>query len=216
MATCTLCSAQSELVSRSLGLYNACILADTPNARAQAEAAHFRSRQRFQLPARPPKATNAAQWRRCLNACCIADGGVGYCGVRYGEGGQIKGGDAESAAVQWYHDPLPTNCVAVWVCSACGEAGYPEFTDARGPEHGYTNLAVFYEACSFDCPFCQKWHFKEHSLDGPRRSAAELADAVDSTTRCICFFGGDPSCQVEHAVAAARLEERNLPFVNVQ
>jgi pyruvate formate lyase activating enzyme len=94
--------------------------------------------------------------------------------------------------------------VADWVCPASGPAGYPRFTDTRGPEHGRSNLAVFYEACSFDCLFCQNWHFKNHGAAGPRHSAAELAAAVTSRTRCICFFGGDPSCQVEHALAAAR------------
>jgi pyruvate formate lyase activating enzyme len=140
--------------------------------------------------------------------CSINRGRVGYCGVRRNDEGQVCGGDGDSGAVQWYHDSLPTNCVADWVCPASGPAGYPTFTDTKGPEYGYSNLAVFYEACSFDCLFCQNWHFKEHSVDGPRRSATELAAAVDLRTRCICFFGGDPSCQIEHALAAARLGRR--------
>jgi len=115
------------------------------------------------------------------------------------------GGDVSSAAVHWYRDPLPTNCVADWVCPASTAAGYPALTDIRGPEHGYHNLAVFYEACSFDCLFCQNWQFKYHSIHGPRASAAELAAAIEPRTRCICFFGGDPACQVEHALAAANL-----------
>jgi pyruvate formate lyase activating enzyme len=35
------------------------------------------------------------------------------------------------------------------------------------------------------------------------RSAGELANAVIDRTRCDCFLGGDPSCQIENAVAAA-------------
>jgi pyruvate formate lyase activating enzyme len=140
-----------------------------------------------------------------VNRCRIERGHVGFCGVRRNDGGWLRGGDAAAGAVQWYHDPLPTNCVADWVCPASGPAGYPEFTDTKGPERGHSNLAVFYEACSFDCLFCQNWHFREHSREGPRRSAAELAAAVNAATRCICFFGGDPSCQVEHALTAARL-----------
>jgi pyruvate formate lyase activating enzyme len=119
------------------------------------------------------------------------------------------GGDVQTAAVQWYYDPLPTNCVADWVCPASGPAGYPDFTDTRGAEHGYLNLAVFYEACSFNCLFCQNWHFKHHSLAGPRHSAAELSAAVTSETRCICFFGGDPSCQSQHALETAQCARRN-------
>ncbi|MEW6744793.1 MAG: radical SAM protein [Planctomycetota bacterium] len=88
---------------------------------------------------------------------------------------------------------------------ASGPAGYPYFTDTKGAEHGFANLAAFYEACSFDCLFCQNWHFRRHSVTGARYSAADLADAVAEHTRCICFFGGDPACQIEHALTAARL-----------
>jgi pyruvate formate lyase activating enzyme len=115
------------------------------------------------------------------------------------------GGDSTSATVQWYYDPLPTNCVADWVCPASSAAGYPAFTDTKGPELGYDNLAVFYEACTFNCLFCQNWHFKQVGRGHDCRSAAELAAAVSRRTRCICFFGGDPSCQIEHAFAAAEL-----------
>jgi pyruvate formate lyase activating enzyme len=188
-----------------VGLCAACILADTPQARTQAADAHARSRQGFRLPARPPRARQGISCQRCINACRIDAGEVGYCGIRRHEGDRIGGGDEVSAAVQWYHDPLPTNCVADWVCPASGPAGFPTFTDTKRAEYGHTNLAVFYEACSFDCLFCQNWHFKEHSIEGPRRSAADLAAAVTSGTRCICSFGGDPSCQIEHALAAVRM-----------
>ena len=203
MGECLICRRRSDRISRALGLCTACILSDTPQARAQAADAHARSRARFQLPAKPPADPNGVRCTRCVNACNVDAGRVGYCGVRRNDDGQLTGGSARAAAVSWYHDPLPTNCVADWVCPASGRAGYPKFTDTTGPEHGYSNLAVFYEACSFDCLFCQNWHFKDHSIDGPRRSAAELSAAVTDRTRCICFFGGDPSCQAEHALAAA-------------
>ncbi len=203
MGECAICHLRFERVSRALGLCADCALADTPAARTRAAEAHARGRARFGLPTEPPRSPGGAACTGCVNACRLGPGEVGYCTVRMAEGDRVTGGDAEGAAVTWYYDPLPTNCVADWVCPASGPAGYPTFTDRRGPEHGYLNLAVFYEACSFDCLFCQNWHFKEHS-SGPRRSAEELADAVTPRTRCICFFGGDPSCQVGHALAAAR------------
>jgi len=203
-----LCHGQSHHISQALSLCAACSRAGTSLASAQAQAAHVRARRQFRLPSRPPRRSQGIRCQRCVNACKIETGQVGYCGVRRNEDGRLSGGDAESAAVQWYHDPLPTNCVAAWVCPACGPAGYPDFTDTKGPEHGYSNLAVFYEACSFDCLFCQNWHFRLHSVDGPRHSATELAAAVDAATRCVCFFGGDPSCQVEHALAAVRLARK--------
>jgi pyruvate formate lyase activating enzyme len=209
MGECVVC--RSEQISQTLGLCAACILADTPKARDRASAAHARSRRQFGLPAEPPRAAVGRCCVNCANACRIAPGERGYCGVRANDGDRIIGGDTDAAAVQWYHDPLPTNCVADWVCPASGPAGYPTFTDTEEPERGYYYLAVFYEACSFDCLFCQNWHFKEHSRTGPRHSAAEVAAAVTAQTRCICYFGGDPACQIEHALAASRLAQAERP-----
>ena len=205
MGQCAICHLRSGRISKGLGLCTQCILADGPAARSQAAMAHARSRRKFGLPPSPPRAAGGLRCDRCANACSIGNGAIGYCGVRSNNGKQLVGGDESSAGVEWYYDPLPTNCVADWVCPASGPAGYPTFTDTRGPERGYSNLAVFYEACPFDCLFCQNWHFRGRSLSGARHSAAELASAVDERTRCICFFGGDPCCQIEHALAAARL-----------
>jgi pyruvate formate lyase activating enzyme len=107
--------------------------------------------------------------------------------------------------VSWYYDPLPTNCVASWVCPAETDAGYREYTHCRGPEYGYNNLAVFYHACSFDCLFCQNWHYRLEAESGRMRTAEELARAVDSRTSCVCHFGGDPTPQLPHALRASRL-----------
>ena len=208
MAECVVCHRWSDEIGASLGLCAKCIQADTPAVRAQAAGAHAGARRRFGLPTEPPRAVGGRRCEGCTNACSIAEGQRGYCGVRVSGAGGLTGGDDSGAAVRWYHDPLPTNCVAAWVCPAAGPAGYPVFTDSRGEERGYTNLAVFYEACSFDCLFCQNWHFRERSLDAATRAAEALADAVTPETRCICFFGGDPTCQIAHALAAAKLARR--------
>jgi pyruvate formate lyase activating enzyme len=58
-----------------------------------------------------------------VNECRIPELGVGYCGVREASGAKavMKLGTAARGAVQWYFDPLPTNCVAAWVCPECRE-----------------------------------------------------------------------------------------------
>lgn len=71
---------------------------------------------------------------------------------------RLVGANANKGNVSWYYDPLPTNCVAAWVCPAGTGAGYPEYAYSRGVEYGYKNLAVFYQASSFDCLFCQNWN----------------------------------------------------------
>jgi pyruvate formate lyase activating enzyme len=66
-------------------------------------------------------------------------------------------------------------------------------------------LAVFYGACNFDCLFCQNWTFRR-DLKNPVPSPVEdLVKAVDKKTSCICFFGGDPTPQVIHALRASRM-----------
>jgi len=68
--------------------------------------------------------------------------------------------------------------VADWVCPAGTGAGYPEFAYRRDVEHGYKNLAVFYHACSFDCLFCQNWHYRQLVSRQGWVRASELAEAV--------------------------------------
>lgn len=104
----------------------------------------------------------------------------------------------------WHHDPLPTNYVADWVCPGGTGAGHPTFSHSEGPERGYKNLAVFYHACAFDCVYCQNSHYRSEAKRTATTTAEELA-AVDESTSCICFFGGDPSPQLPHALRAARL-----------
>jgi pyruvate formate lyase activating enzyme len=107
------------------------------------------------------------------------------------------GGTTEKGILQWYYDPLPTNCVAWW---------YPKYAYKRGPETGYANLAVFYGACSLDCLYCQNWHYRNLAAKlGPVMSAESLAAKADGHVSCICYFGGDPSVQMPHALKTSRM-----------
>jgi len=119
-------------------------------------------------------------------------------------------GTPELGLLQWYYDPLPTNCVADWVCA--------EGISPKPYSSGDKNLAVFYGACTFNCLFCQNWHYRNlvgnliveegFSPGGGLEkfvSAEELAACVDNRTACICYFGGDPTPQLPHALKTSRL-----------
>ena len=208
MAVCKKCGKVSEETAEILSLCAECIRNADNKSLARLEAIHARSRQEFELPTSPPSSPDGIQCRLCRNKCRIPVGRRGYCGVRRNENGHLKGGTPSEAAVSWYNDPLPTNCVANWVCPGGSGAGYPQWAYRTGPEQGYANLAVFYQACTFNCLFCQNWHYRENSMMIQTRTATELAEAVTAQTSCICFFGGDPTCQLPHALAASRLARK--------
>jgi len=200
MSRCEICGDMRRPVAEALGICGKCLRRERAGAQGMALRAHAELRRKFGLPEKPPRAREGQVCGFCANRCRISPGEVGYCGVRRNEGGGLVGGGAEDAVLHFYHDPLPTNCVASWCCPAETEAGYPAFTFCKGPEFGYFNLAVFYHGCCFHCLFCQNWQWR---LKGEPVSAERLARALNSRTACICYFGGDPSPNIEHSLAAS-------------
>lgn len=205
MGACSHCSRSSLLISEFLGLCADCLRKDFRHLLPLAQEAHRRARRPFDLPAASPQSPGGVRCQLCTNCCSLADGEVSYCGLRSNQRGRLVGASTQVGNLSWYYDPLPTNCVADWVCPGCTGAGYPRYAHRPGPEYGYKNLAVFYQACSFDCLFCQNWHFRTVARSEGRYSAPQLAAQVDDATACICYFGGDPSPQLPHAIRASRL-----------
>jgi pyruvate formate lyase activating enzyme len=191
---CILCGTRLAPVSGALGLCLACIRESPEVSIRVAQAVHAAARQRFNLPARSPSSEGGSVCGLCSQVCEMREEERGFCGLRTVRDGRLVhlAGTPERGILQWYRDPLPTNCVADWVCSGQRQLGCH-------------NLAVFYCSCTLDCLFCQNWHFREVSPQGARGlSAAELAKAANPWTFCVCFFGGDPASQMLHALAAAR------------
>ena len=136
----------------------------------------------------------------CGNHCRLDEGQLGFCNLRTAENGSIAKRFGESAIVSWYFDPLPTNCVADWVCSVA--KGDPTFSSSRR----LNNLAVFYGSCNSDCLFCQNTSFRGQMARGhPLMTPDELAAAADGRTACVCYFGGDPACNPEHSLQTSFL-----------
>lgn len=203
--TCQHCGKKSPLISRALGLCLNCIREDFSQVLPIVEQAHCAARKPFNLPARPPRDKAGLECKVCVNRCRIPPNTRGYCGLRTNKGKRLVGATARNGNVSWYYDTLPTNCVADWVCPGGTGVGYPRFAYSCGAEYGYKNLAVFYQACSFDCLFCQNWHYRYSATKGSQVDALDLARAVDDRTACICYFGGDPSPQLPHAIRVSRL-----------
>ena len=156
------------------------------------------SRQAFDLPLTPPHDPSGVRCLLCGNECRIGEGQRGFCGLRAVQNSKLVhlAGTSKRGLLHWYRDPLPTNCVADWVCEGSCHRG----------DH---NLAVFYASCTANCLFCQNWHFREvPPLTNEYLSARELAAAANPCTFCVCFFGGDPSSQMPHALSTARILAR--------
>lgn len=205
MARCQICKASYRTFSKELGVCLFCIRERHDEALGKVMAAHTKSRRSFGLPEKPPKEPDGASCKICVNECRIPEGGTGFCGIRKNVGGRLVGASSDEGRFSWYYDSLPTNCVADWVCPGGTGCGYPEYAYADGPEYGYKNLAVFFQACSLNCLFCQNWHFKKELKTSAVRSVQELVSSVDEKTSCICYFGGDPTPQLPLALKASRL-----------
>ena len=211
MAACSLCKSRRVPVSAKLGVCLACIR-DNPTAALQrALRVHAESRLKYGLPETPPKDPDGIPCRLCCNDCRIPDGGFGYCGLRKNVDGNLDGATAGCGKLSWYHDPLPTNCVADRFCPGGTGAGYPRYASCDGPEIGCNNLAVFFHACSFNCLYCQNWHFRQETLHSKLIPVESLVSSVDDKTTCICYFGGDPSPQIPFSLRAARMARDTRP-----
>jgi len=205
MARCIHCHKKSILISSPLEICVDCIRTHFDDVKPHIDKVHARVRERFNLPPKPPKANGGLKCNICMNLCQVAEDERGYCGVRVNKNGKFTGGRMNEGNFTWYYDSLPTNCVAEWVCPAGTECGFPEFSFTRGIEYGYKNLAVFFKSCTFNCLFCQNWHYREESTKKGELRAEEIADGVDERTACICYFGGDPTPQLLYAVKATKL-----------
>lgn len=192
---CAVCGRRSRWIAAALGVCQRCLFLHTREARAIAERAHQASRRLFDLPEAPPQAAGGRRCGLCAQQCLIGEGERGFCGLRTVRNGRLihLAGTPAQGLLHWYRDPLPTNCVADWVC-----AGHDRL--------GYHNLAVFYASCTLDCLYCQNWHYREADpVTGHKMSARKLASVANPRTFCVCYFGGDPASQMPHALASAGL-----------
>jgi pyruvate formate lyase activating enzyme len=191
---CTACGKQSPLIASVLSACVDCIRERPEEVLPHIQKMQAETRLEFDLPTKPPHDPQGVHCPLCANECRIPEGERGFCGLRENRDGKLVhlAGTAKKGILHWYYDPLPTNCVADWVCE-----GHTQY--------GYKNLAVFYGACSLNCLFCQNWHYRQMSPEGRGMSAQELADQADARTYCVCYFGGDPTPQMPHALATSRL-----------
>ncbi|MEM1600731.1 MAG: radical SAM protein [Sulfolobales archaeon] len=156
-----------------------------------------------------PTKAEAGEFRcgLCINNCYLSSDVLGYCGNYLYEGG-LKHvlGSYDVSYGSWYYDVHPTNCVAFPVCPAVTGRGFPQYSLRPDGEAGYYNLAVFYATCSLNCLYCQNWRGRRESLLFMHRMSVDelVKAALNSRVTCICYFGGDPTPNVIHALKTSR------------
>ena len=208
MGICKLCKKESKEIADSLSLCRDCILENPEKALKIAKESHELSRMKFGLSKLSVLTqSKGLECNLCGNKCKIKKGEKGFCGLVENRNGKLE--REKDLICSYYFDPLPTNCVSSWVCAASGK-GYPKFSYSKGDEYGYKNLAVFCIGCNFDCLFCQNWHFKLDLARKPIVRDEEFLRVIDDKTSCICFFGGDPSPQLDKIVRICKLLQENF------
>jgi len=208
MGRCSLCGKQALTISSHLGVCIDCLRRKPAKSLRVTSKVHSDSRARFGLPPQPPRDTDGLLCGVCANKCVISAGGCGFCGLVSNINGRLvrSGGTSDKGVLEWYYDDLPTNCVSWWFCPGCTGHGYPKYAYSAEAEYGHANLSVFYGACSFDCLYCQNWHYRGLSASRrPTLTAKDLANKVSRRVSCICYFGGDPSPQMPHSLETTRI-----------
>ncbi|MEO0116676.1 MAG: radical SAM protein [candidate division WOR-3 bacterium] len=202
---CQICNKDSEEISKYLPFCFDCLKREFPKVKEKISQIHVATRREFNLPEEIPK--EGIRCGQCGNNCSPGRGERGYCGLIKNEGGKIIFPDF--GLLDFYLDPLPTNCVADWVCPGGTGVGFPKYAYRNGPEYGYKNLAVFFRHCTFNCLFCQNWHFRKPTSHFYQ--IEDILSVLNDNISCICYFGGDPTPNIKFAL---KLSEKILSSVN--
>jgi pyruvate formate lyase activating enzyme len=172
---------EERIISQSVGVCSVCI---RENVQSVAQQTHEILRKRDSLVPRVPT-SGVITCSECGNHCTMNDGDIGFCNTRVAADSEVIDRYPGQAIVSWYFDPLPTNCVADWVCPVTKDR---ELGTGR---KRLKNLAVFYGSCNSDCLFCQNASYRTMMAKGrPLLTARKLANAADEYTACVCYFGG--------------------------
>ena len=198
-AKCLLCGKGLDGIASCIGICPSCVRNRPEESRGRIEQVHAESREMFGLPVRPAANPEGIECKLCFLRCRPGKNQKGYCGVRHGSKSSMRtdGRIARSCLLLLRSSPYQLRCRLG--LRRRHRAGYPRFAHDCGPEVGFYNLAVFFEACNLNCLYCQNWSLRKAHLS-PRWSKIEtLEKAVNDTTSCICFFGGDPGPQLPYA-----------------
>jgi len=200
VGSCQLCGARGPLISDAVGVCLTCLRNRPEEALPLARERRQRLLKRRQ---RVPRTPGGLVCTGCSNRCRLGPGEEGFCSLVRNENGRlVRVVPPNIGVLEWYFDPIPTNCVCAHF-AACTGVGYPRYAHTPGVEAGYYNLAVFFGGCNFHCLYCQNYHHQDLAFRRrPSFSIEEMLRIVEQEPRasCICYFGGDPTPQLSYAL----------------
>jgi pyruvate formate lyase activating enzyme len=212
MGKCLFCSKSDKLISETLSVCRDCILNhDWDPIHRHISSIHDFVRKQADLPEKPPKAEKPnikLKCNFCINECSLSQDDISYCGLRNiqkKQNGELPYPTTKKGYIHGYIDSNPTNCCNSWFCPAGTSAGYPTFSEHKGPEYGTYSYAAFLYGCTFDCLFCQnsshKWFSKKKLFD-----VETLTNQIVKNKKitCLCYFGGTPEAQLPFSINLAK------------
>lgn len=201
MTKCIICQKKTGL-AEILPVCASCLRSNPERTADIVTSAHNWRSYLFELPETIPCNENGIQCKVCSNECRILSGGLGYCGLRSNQQGQLlQKVSATKSIMHYYLDPHITNCCGSYFCPGGTGVGYPKWAKTPRPEYGYSNLAVFFYGCGLDCLFCQNVSHKQIAR-GTTIKIDDFIDVIEQNSKisCICYFGGSPEPQLPFAI----------------
>lgn len=125
-----------KIVSKILSLCKDCLISEFQRVKPFLQEIHEKTRLEFGLPLESTETQEGLLCPLCLRRCSLKDKDTGFCGLVQRKGSSIINPGSKIGYYSWYYDPLPTNCVADWICPGGTGCGYPEFVHRPGPEYG--------------------------------------------------------------------------------
>ncbi len=197
MVKCKSCGIEEKNLSSFLSYCKNCIISKE-KILPEILKIHKSSRIIFNLKPEVPNSKDSKTCKLCAHSCKIGQEDYGFCSFRTIS--QV-GKTPEFGKLSFYYDPLPTNCVASWLCDPYIGKGY--------------NLAIFFHTCSFNCLYCQNWHWKYYTFKGERYGIKDILKTLKEDTKCICFFGGDPGTQGDFALKLSKEALKLIPNLRI-
>ncbi|MHA1910277.1 MAG: radical SAM protein [Candidatus Kariarchaeaceae archaeon] len=213
---CVLCGSTNRLVASALPVCKNCIIRGEEGVWDYVKEAHIQREGLISRPSQIPSSPNGVRCHCCDNQCKLAEGEVGFCGVKINIKGEIipiTGVGTEAAFMEVQEHV--TSCDAAWLCPGGTSFCYPEWSVSPTPEYGYHSLGVHFYGCTQDCLWCRRVEENPAPEHLPTIVVDDIVEVIknDPYITCISFYGHSPDPHLKFTIKASQklIDEFNPP-----